>query len=229
MTEVAGPRSANGYWGTQIVVTALLGAGSVAASYVLLVVKPDEPGGAVLIALIGIALLTTFAWTVDTATRSTPLERALFAWAIMQHEAAGHGNDALAMSDAARARDGTLDADRIRTLQALRPGNPYPTHLPVSDAARGEPATVRRDTGPDRTRLALAALFLALTGLYFSCIPPVFILGWPFQLAASIMAVFAIVPRGRGRRLGIAAASVSVLGTIVTLVLLLVRILQALT
>ncbi|WP_267238570.1 hypothetical protein [Pseudoclavibacter sp. VKM Ac-2867] len=43
------------------------------------------------------------------------------------------------------------------------------------------------------------------------------------------MAVFTIVPRGRGRRLGIAAASVSVLGTIVTLVLLLLRILQELT
>ncbi|MBF4460491.1 hypothetical protein [Pseudoclavibacter sp. VKM Ac-2867] len=137
MAKVANARTGNGYWSTQIAVSALLGAGSVGTSYVLLVVKPDEPGGAVLLALIGIALLTTFGWTLDTATRSTPLERALFAWAIMQHEAAGRGNDALAMSDAARARDGTLDADRVRALQALRPGNPLPCSSAALECAEG--------------------------------------------------------------------------------------------
>lgn len=229
MTTGASPRPGNGYWSTQVAAFALLGAGSIAASYVLLVVSPDEPGGAVLLALIGAASLTGLGWAIDKVTRSTPLERALFAWAIMQHEAAGHGNDALAMRDAARARDRTLDAARIRTLQALQPGNPYPAHLPPMNGPSSKITAVKHDTGPDRTRLALAALFLALTGLYFSCIPTVFVLGWPFQIAASIMAAFASVTRGRGRRLGISAACVSVIGTIVTLVVILLRIAPGLT
>ncbi|TAJ47169.1 MAG: hypothetical protein EPO52_12860 [Herbiconiux sp.] len=220
MSTPAGSRSGNGYWSTQIGATALLGAGCIVASLILLETKPDEPGGAVLVALIGISSLTTFGWAVDSATRSSAQERALFAWAIAQHEAAGHGNDARAMSDAARARDGELGAEQIRILQAFRPDNRYPALVPLSGAPRERPI----DGAKNRIGVALIALFLALTGLYFSCIPAVSVLGWPFQLVATILAVVAIVPPGRGRRLGIAAGIVSVLGTLVTVVIVAWRI-----
>lgn len=226
MTHTTRSRSGNGYWSGQIGATALFGVAFVAASIVLLVTDPEEPGRAVVCALCGILFLTTFGWAVDAATRSSPQERALFAWAIAQHEAAGPRNDASAMRDAARARDGELDIAQIRALQALRPDNPYPADLPPSQATIDRPTT-QRDAAPNRLGTALIALFLALTGLYFSCIPPVFVLGWPFQLVASILAVVAIVPAGRGRRLGVAAASVSVLGTLVTLVILVGRLLDA--
>jgi hypothetical protein len=237
MTKVAGSRSGDGYWGGQIGATALFGFGFVACSVVLLASGTDEPGGAVLLALGGIAFLTTFGWAVDAATRSTAQERALFAWVITQHEAAGHGNDVLAMREAALARDGELDSGRIRALQAIRPDNPYPSELPPSDAppsdavlydavvsdAVADPPLMRK-AAPNRTGMALLALFLALTGLYFSCIPQVFILGWPFQFIASIFAVIAIVPPGHGRRLGITAAIISVTGTVVTLVMVIWRV-----
>ena len=223
MTKPARSRSGNGYWGGQIGATALFGFGLVACSVVLFASGTDEPGGAVLLALLGILFLTTFGWAVDAATRSTPQERALFAWAIAQHESAGHGNDALSMRDAALARDGELPAARIRALQAFRPDNPYPGAFPQPDAS-GSGSTSTQSAVPNRTRVALIALFLALTGLYFSCFPGVFILGWPFQLIASILAVVAIVPPGRGRRLGAAAASIAVLGTVVSLVMLAWRI-----
>ncbi|WP_412874012.1 hypothetical protein ACL00U_07510 [Curtobacterium poinsettiae] len=214
MTTPAGASSGNGYWRGQIWATALLGVGMVACSVVLFLADPDEPGRGLLTAFGGLLFLTTFGWAVDAATRSDPRQRALFAWAVAQHEAAGHGNDVLALADAARARDGALDAERIRALQALRPDNPYPGG-PLDDGADsvgGEPD----DAGANRLGIALLALFFALTGLYCSCWPSVFVLGWPFQFIASILAVVAIVRPGRGRRLGVVAAIVSVLGTLVT-------------
>ena len=223
MTNTAGSAARSGYWELQIGATGLLGAGGIVASIILRETTPEEPGRAVLVALVGILFLTTFGWAVDAATRSTPRERAVFAWAIAQHEAAGHGNDARAMTDAARARDGELDHAQIQVLQAFRPDNPYPGDLPVPGAP-SDRANSTRDTARNRIGIALVALFLALTGLYLSCLPSVFVLGWPFQLVASILSVFAIVPPGRGRRLGIAAAGVSVLGTLVTIVVLVWRV-----
>ena len=225
MTTPAGASSGNGYWRGQIGATALFGVGMVVCSVVLFRVDPDEPGRAVLLAFGGLLFLTTLGWAVDAATRSDPRQRALFAWAIAQHEASGHGNDALALADAARARDGALDAERIRALQALRPDNPYPGG-PLDDGADsvgGEPD----DAGVNRLGVALLALFLALTGLYSSCWPSVFVLGWPFQFVASILAVVAIVRPGRGRRLGVVAAIVSVLGTLVTVGMLVWRVVAA--
>lgn len=228
MTTPAGASSGNGYWRGQIVATALLGVGLVVCSVVLFRVDPDEPGRAVLLAFGGLLFLTTLGWAVDAATRSDPRQRALFAWAIAQHEAAGHGNDALALADAARARDGVLDAERIRALQALWPDNPYPGG-PLDngvDGVDGEPVEPD-DTGADRLGIALLALFFALTGLYCSCWPSVFVLGWPFQFVASILAVVAIARPGRGRRLGVVAAIVSVLGTLVTVGMLVWRVVEA--
>ena len=66
-----------------------------------------------------------------------------------------------------------------------------------------------------------------MTGLYCSCWPSVFVLGWPFQFVASILAVVAIVRPGRGRRLGVVAAIVSVLGTLVTVGMLVWRVVEA--
>ncbi|WP_412168283.1 hypothetical protein ACLUS2_003160 [Curtobacterium flaccumfaciens pv. flaccumfaciens] len=80
--------------------------------------------------------------------------------------------------------------------------------------------------GANRLGVALLALFLALTGLYSSW-PSVFVLGWPFQFVASILAVVAIVRPGRGRRLGVVAAIVSVLGTLVTVGMLVWRVVEA--
>jgi hypothetical protein len=220
MTTPVGSRSGNGYWGGQIGSTALLGVGCLAASVVMLVAGSDEPGGAVLLGFAGILFLTTFAWAVDAATRSTRQERALFAWAIAQHEAAGHGNDALALADAARARDGELDGARIQALQAFRPANPYPAEMPGADAQLIE----KQAPVKDRLGAALVALDLALTGLYFSCMPPVFIFGWPYQVVAAILAVIAIRARGRGRRLGVVAAIVTGVGFLVTIVMMAVRI-----
>jgi hypothetical protein len=225
MTTPAGASSGNGYWRGQIWATALLGVGMVACSVVLFLADPDEPGRGLLTAFGGLLFLTTLGWAVDAATRSDPRQRALFAWAIAQHEAAGHGNDALALADAARARDGGLDAERIRALQALRPDNPYPGGPLDDDSDVGTAGT--RETGANRLGVALVALFLALTGLYSSCWPSVFVLGWPFQFVASILAVVAIVPPGRGRRLGVVAAIVSVLGTLVTVGMLVWRVVEA--
>jgi hypothetical protein len=213
-------RSGNGYWGSQIGSTALLGVGCLALSVAMLVTGSDEPGGAVLLGFGGILFLTTFAWALDAATRSTGQERALFAWAIAQHQAAGHGNDALALADAARARDGELDGARIQTLQAFRPANPYPAEMPGS----GAQAVVKHDPVKSRLGVALVALDLALTGLYFSCMPPVSILGWPYQAVAVVLAVIAIRARGRGRRLGVVAAIVTGIGFLITIVMVAIRV-----
>ena len=196
MSNPARSRSGGGCWSGQIGASALLGVGLVACSVVMFAAGTDEPGGAVLLALLGLVFLTTLGWAIDEVTRSTSQQRALFAWAITQHEAAGHGNDALALREAALARDGKLGVTRIRALQAHRPDNLYPGDLPVSGAA-GDRSGVARTEPPNRTATALIALFLALTGLYFSCFPSIFVLGWPFQLVASILAVIAIIPPGR--------------------------------
>ncbi|QYI97981.1 hypothetical protein K0028_03285 [Curtobacterium flaccumfaciens pv. flaccumfaciens] len=145
MTTPAGASSGNGYWRGQIGATALFGVGLVACSVVLFRVDPDEPGRAVLLAFGGLLLLTTLGWAVDAATRSDHRQRALFAWAIAQHEAAGHGNDGLALADAARARDGALDAERIRALQALRPDNPHPGGPLDDDPDGGTGGLARRE------------------------------------------------------------------------------------
>jgi len=226
MSNSAGSRSGNGYWQLQIGSTGLLGGGCIVASIILWETSPDEPGRAVLVALLGILFLTTFGWAIDAATRSTRQERALFAWAIAQHEAAGHGSDARALHDAARARDGKIGPTQIRVLQAFRPDNPYPGDLSPADAP-SDGTNSKSDTAKNRIRIALVALFLALTGLYLSCLPAVFVLGWPFQFVASILSVLAIVKPGRGRRLGIAAAGVSVLGTVVTVVMIVWRVVAA--
>ncbi|MBF4608219.1 hypothetical protein [Curtobacterium sp. VKM Ac-1393] len=230
MTTPAGARSGNGYWSVQIGTTGLFGVVLIAMSAFMLLTNSDEAGGAVLLALGGIMFLTTCAWAVDAVTSSTAAQRARFAWAIAQHEGSGLpsnrlsvAEDAVAMRDAALARDDELGPDRIRALQALRPDNPYPDAMPAEGAPAGRPTKGAR--GPHRTGTALIALFLALTGLYFSCIPPVFILGWPFQLIASMLAVRAIVAAGRGRRLGVTAVVVSILGTLVTFVVMAWRIL----
>ncbi|MCS6553993.1 hypothetical protein [Curtobacterium flaccumfaciens] len=145
MTTPAGASSGNGYWRGQIGATALFGVGLVACSVVLFRVDPDEPGRAVLLAFGGLLFLTTLGWAVDAATRSDHRQRALFAWAIAQHEAAGHGNDGLALADAARARDGALDAERIRALQALRPDNPHPGGPLDDDPDGGTGGLARRE------------------------------------------------------------------------------------
>ena len=88
MTTPAGASTGNGYWRGQIGATALFGVGMVACSVVLFRVDPDEPGRAVLLAFGGLLFLTTLGWAVDAATRSDPRQRALFAWAVAQREAA---------------------------------------------------------------------------------------------------------------------------------------------
>lgn len=234
MTKPTKARSGGGYWAGQIGSTALFGVGFLVISTVMTASGTDEPGGAALLVLGGMLFLTTCAWAIDSVTRSTAEQRALFAWAITQHEGTGlPGNrpsaeDFVAMADAARARDGQLTLDQIRALQALRPDNPYPAALPIAGVQADHPVSSRGRVR-NRTGIALIAIFLALTGLYCSFLPMVFVLGWPFQFTASILAVVAIVPRGRGRRLGIAAASISVLGTIVTLVMVVVSIGRAAT
>ncbi|WNY34234.1 hypothetical protein Q9Q99_01545 [Curtobacterium flaccumfaciens] len=186
----------------------------VACSVVLFLADPDEPGRGLLTAFGGLLFLTTFGWAVDAATRSDPRQRAL---RVGRRPARGRG-----------ARQRRPRAGRCRPCPrrcARRRADPGTAGAPARQPVPGRPRSTTAPTAwaasrttPARNRLgiALLALFFALTGLYCSCWPSVFVLGWPFQFIASILAVVAIVRPGRGRRLGVVAAIVSVLGTLVT-------------
>jgi hypothetical protein len=130
----------SGYWAGQIIACAVLGIGGIAGGTVIIAASgsgDSEAGigeGAMAI-LVGVAFLGTLIWVLRMMARSTKTQRAVYAWAIMQQQAARWDglpleNDVTAMGIAAKARDGKLTAAEIRKLQALRPEVPFPGTLP---------------------------------------------------------------------------------------------------
>jgi hypothetical protein len=125
--------SGNAYWATQIGVSALFTVGGFAlAGFFLSGAGGPEKGRSVIYLFIGFVFLATLIWLIRQFTKSTKKQRAIYAWAIMQHEDGlrrdgfAPANDARTMAIAARARDGKLTSEELGELQALRPDRPYP-------------------------------------------------------------------------------------------------------
>ena len=118
----------NGYWITQIAVSALFGVGLPILGVWMFSLKPDEPGMGLIMILIGLAFLACLIWLLRAFFGMSKKQRAIYAWAIGQQTSGSRsvGSDAAAMSIAAKAKDGTLSPDELEALQALRPGVPYP-------------------------------------------------------------------------------------------------------
>ena len=121
----------NAYWASQIGFSALLAILTFAAAvWAFLSDAEDEKGRGVMYLFISLLFLGCLIWLIRKFTQSTAKQRAVFAWAIMQHEAtlsrSGIASDARAMDVAARARDGKLTPEELRELQAMRPDIPYP-------------------------------------------------------------------------------------------------------
>ena len=123
----------NAYWVTQIGVSALFTVGGFAlAGFFLSGAGGPEKGRAVIYLFIGFVFLATLIWLIRQFSKSTKKQRAIYAWAIMQHEDGlrrdgfAPANDTRAMAVAARARDGKLTPEELSELQAMRPDRPYP-------------------------------------------------------------------------------------------------------
>ncbi|MFC6355124.1 hypothetical protein [Luethyella okanaganae] len=136
------PYKGTGYWATQIGVSALIAALSLGGGVFVLAGDTEKKGEGVMMMLVGIAFLLTVIWLVKRVMSSTKEQRAVYAWAIMQHHSrnvydgrpidvpGSAANDIETMSIAAKARDGRLSLAEVQRLQALRPEVPYPGRLP---------------------------------------------------------------------------------------------------
>ena len=128
--------SGNGYWAGQLGSTGVLGVAFVIGGPVGMVSDTEEPGRWLIVFLIGVAFLLTFAWLLRSFRSSSKKQRAVYAWALMQQNGAlsrdgvNPTNDMHAMAVARRARDGQLSAAELRQLQALRPDSLYPGDPP---------------------------------------------------------------------------------------------------
>ncbi|NRQ50341.1 hypothetical protein [Aeromicrobium stalagmiti] len=124
-----------GYWASQMIVCLLFGIGGVVYGSIVLATDFEPEKGRGLIGfLIGVMFLWTFRWLVKAYRKGGPTGRAVYAWAITQHEyvpVRRVDGDLHKMAIAARARDGLLTIDELRALQALRPDRPYPGEWPT--------------------------------------------------------------------------------------------------
>ena len=124
-----------GYWATQIIVCAI-GAvfGLVVGPYVM--ATSDDPGYGLIFFVMGLAFLLSLIWLIRQIVGKTKMQKAVYAWAIMQQQtirARGDGavaSDVAAMITATRARDGKLTLREVERLQAMRPDVPFPGTLP---------------------------------------------------------------------------------------------------
>ena len=131
-----------GYWATQIIVCAI-GAvfGVVVGPYVM--ATSDDPGYGLIFLVMGLAFLFSLIWLIRQIVGKTKMQKAVYAWAIMQQQGvradgnAAVASDMVAMVNAGRARDGTLSRAEVDRLQALRPDVPYPGTLPAAPPLRG--------------------------------------------------------------------------------------------
>ena len=131
-----------GYWVTQIIVCAV-GAvfGLVVGPYVM--ATSDDPGYGLIFFVMGLAFLFSLIWLIRQIVGKTKMQKAVYAWAIMQQQtirARGDGavaSDVAAMITATRARDGKLTLREVERLQAMRPHVPFPGTLPTAPTLRG--------------------------------------------------------------------------------------------
>lgn len=77
--------------------------------------------------------------------------------------------------------------------------------------------------------LGLIALGSSVLGLILGCIPVVFILGWILLFAGFVMGIIALVQKNKSKWAGITAIVVSVLGTILSMIIVFVVAVTALT
>lgn len=139
----------NGYWVLQISGSLLLAIVLAVLGWFLLLApdevlsssgEPAERGPGVMVLLASLLFLVTFVWLVRRWRRSSKEQRAVYAWAVMQQHAtrtdmhpvnpAAVVNDVKILGVAAEASKGTLTAEQISELQALRPDVPYPGKMP---------------------------------------------------------------------------------------------------
>ena len=120
----------NGYWITQIAVSAVFAIGGPILGVIMFSLKPDEPGMGLILILIGIAFFFCLIWLIRSYRSMSKQQRAIYAWAIAQQmsvtDARNPKSDGEAMAVAARAKDGTLSTEEMAALQALRPEVLYP-------------------------------------------------------------------------------------------------------
>ena len=122
-----------GYWVVQITVSAVFAIALPAVGILLFTLSPEEPARGVILILIGIVFLVLLIRLVWSFLRMSPVQRAVYAWAITQRRVEvplmkpnRFGPDLVTLSIAARARDGMLSPAELDALKALDPSNPYP-------------------------------------------------------------------------------------------------------
>lgn len=75
---------------------------------------------------------------------------------------------------------------------------------------------------PQNNIIGLIALALSVLGLITGCIPAVFILGWILLFAGFVMGIIALVQKNKTKWAGITAIIVSVLGSIISMIVVFV-------
>ena len=145
---MASSSKGSSYWVVQIAVCAVAAIGLPALGVLLFSLSPEEPGRGLLLILIGIAFLVVLIRLVWSYRRMSPIQRAIYAWAITQRRVEvplmtprRTNADLKTLSIAARARDGKLSPAELEGLKALDPTNPYPG--PPTDTTSGPPSRDR--------------------------------------------------------------------------------------
>lgn len=136
------PSKGTSYWVTQIVAFTVFAIGGFAGAYFFFVVDTEEPGRGLILGLLGVAGVVGLIWVFRQLATTTKTQRAVYAWAIMQHQSPGLqrsvDEDRRTMALAARARDGKLSVAEWHALQALNPANPYPGSAPSPTAVQSQ-------------------------------------------------------------------------------------------